>query len=369
MRIDLDTIDRESFSVMPRDFYGETVYLVNPVHVGCKWTQDNLRFRSSVWNADGELISAGFKKFFNLEERPDIDPLTHEHLKDAVVVEKLDGSTFIVSRYKGNWMFRTRGTIDATGMPNGHEVEVFKNRYSSFLRSPWYQSWWPPTLCYSFIFEWTSPHNKIVIDYGASPIWTLLAIIHHPNYLTLGRESSELLAQDYNFNIARRWSFESLEKLTEAVKASRGMEGVCLYYNGAQSIRKIKSLEYLKLHAFKSNCNLESITDLYFTYNQPTRDHLTKIITDTFDFECATMAAPFIDSLYSAIDRSRLELARASQFLANHSDLEPKDFAGKLLAEFNGPITAIVFNQRRGKIVEPKMVRKHIEHFFQAETQ
>ena len=367
MRIDLDTIDRESFSVMPRDFYGETVYLVNPVHVGCKWTQDNLHFRSSVWNADGELISAGFKKFFNLEERPDIDPLTHEHLKDAVVVEKLDGSTFIVSRYKGNWMFRTRGTIDATGMPNGHEIEIFKNKYSDFINT--IEDFADFSSPESYIFEWTSPQNKIVLDYGPEPTWTLLAVIGHRNYETFPLWLNRVWAIQFGFSQPPTYSFSSLEELTTTVRALKGKEGVCLYYNDGQSIRKIKSLEYLKLHAFKSNCNLESITDLYFTYNQPTRDHLTKIITDTFDFECATMAAPFIDSLYSAIDSSRLELLRASKFVAEHSELEAKDFAGKLLAEFNGPITAIAFNQRRGKIVEPKMVRKHIEHFFQAETQ
>lgn len=91
MKINIETdINRESFMVHEHVVAGEIVYLVQPIHFGAKWSKDNLHLRSSVWNYEGELISAGFPKFFNWSEQPDISPVP-ESLKNCTVVEKLDG--------------------------------------------------------------------------------------------------------------------------------------------------------------------------------------------------------------------------------------------------------------------------------------
>jgi hypothetical protein len=42
-------------------------------------------------------------------------------------VEKLDGSTLIVSKYNGQYILRTRGTVDASKLANGFELELFKS--------------------------------------------------------------------------------------------------------------------------------------------------------------------------------------------------------------------------------------------------
>ena len=100
MKIDLNTIDRESFYVNEHVWNGERVYLVVPKEMGCVWTQENKIFRSSVWNYDGELISASFPKFVNWGEKPETFP-TPSSLDNTTIVDKLDGSTLIVSKYKG----------------------------------------------------------------------------------------------------------------------------------------------------------------------------------------------------------------------------------------------------------------------------
>ena len=41
MKIDLDTVDRESFMVHEHSLNGEIVYLVQPKHIGAKWKNDN----------------------------------------------------------------------------------------------------------------------------------------------------------------------------------------------------------------------------------------------------------------------------------------------------------------------------------------
>ena len=98
MKIDLSKIDLEQFMVHEHIVAGETMWLVQPNHIGCKWTQNNKHFRSSLWDNDGNLVSAGFPKFTNWGENPENFPVPTS-LKDTVVTEKIDGSLLIVSRW------------------------------------------------------------------------------------------------------------------------------------------------------------------------------------------------------------------------------------------------------------------------------
>ena len=68
MKIEIDKIDQESFMVHDHVLNGEMFHLVQPQHINCKWTQKNKHFRSSLWNVDGELVSASFPKFTNFGE-------------------------------------------------------------------------------------------------------------------------------------------------------------------------------------------------------------------------------------------------------------------------------------------------------------
>ena len=114
-------------------FVGEhPVLLVQPVHIGCPWGLDNDIFRSSVWDLDGNLVSASFKKFFNWDEKPDLDPAPAS-LQGATLMEKVDGSTLIFSRYKGHTVIRTRGTVDARKQENGHEIDLLCEKYGKFI--------------------------------------------------------------------------------------------------------------------------------------------------------------------------------------------------------------------------------------------
>jgi len=115
MEIDISQIDLTKFIVSPRTFAGELVYLVIPQNMGCEWDSSNLHLRSSVWSADGQPVSLSFKKFFNWMEKPELTP-PPSSLKKCELIEKIDGSTLLVSRYKGQLMARTRGTVDAREM-------------------------------------------------------------------------------------------------------------------------------------------------------------------------------------------------------------------------------------------------------------
>ncbi len=191
MKIKLDNLDTENFMSHEHILNGEVVTLIQPKNIGAKWKKDNLHFRSSVWNYNGELISASFPKFFNWGEQPDLSPVPTS-LKNATVVEKLDGSTLIVSKYKGQYILRTRGTVDASTMANGFELELFKDTILSKLQDN------NDTWGYSIIWEWLSPINKIVLSYGDEPMWKLIGFINHINYSLAQQDMLDAMAKKYD---------------------------------------------------------------------------------------------------------------------------------------------------------------------------
>ena len=125
--------DPTQFIYRPVTIAGDECVLIIPNHIGVKWTKQNLMFRSSIWKINSEAdwtpVSLSFKKFFNWDEQPDLDytPFSLAANGGCQILEKCDGSTLIVSKYKGELIIRTRGTADASFMENGHELETDRN--------------------------------------------------------------------------------------------------------------------------------------------------------------------------------------------------------------------------------------------------
>ena len=293
MKIDLKSIDLTQFYVKEHILNGEAVYLVFPRHIGAKWTKENKILRSSVWNSNGELISAGFPKFTNWGESPEVFPLPAS-LNGATVVEKIDGSLLIVSKYKGHFIFRTRGTIDASQLENGYELETFKQiilpKIEDFMVDK-------PTLPWSFLFEWTSPTQKIILNYGDEPQWYLVGIVHHDNYSIHTQHYLDLTAKQLGLKRPNTYSFSTIEDLLSNVDQWKDKEGVCVYSNDGQSIHKIKSSNYLVKHRFKSQATLENTIDLFFNLGNPSYQEFERILIEKFDYECFNMVRGFASKI------------------------------------------------------------------------
>jgi hypothetical protein len=286
MKVDLDSIDRTQFYVNERVLNGEAVYLVFPQHIGATWTRDNKVFRSSVWNANGELISAGFPKFTNWGEKPEVFPLP-DSLKGATVMEKLDGSLLIVSKYKGQIILRTRGTIDATELDNGHELELFKQTILPKIASLDSANTWEV----SYLFEWVSPNQKIILNYGDQPDWYLVGVIGHTHYQLLSQEALDSLAKDLGLKRPATYTFTDAEDLLANVDQWKGKEGVCVYHNGDQSIHKVKSAWYLMLHHMKSEfSSYEKVMDAWFGMGKPDYQTFYNNVVTQLDYEIANQA-------------------------------------------------------------------------------
>lgn len=330
MKIDLALIDRENFLVQERMLNGETVFLVNPNHIGAKWSRDTLHFRSSLWDKEGDLISASFKKFFNLGEQPDLTPVPTS-LRGHCLIEKLDGSTLIVSYHKGQQIVRTRGTVDATALDNGYEIEQLRLRYPLAFDTTQLR-----TERFSFIYEWTSPVNKIVIDYGSNPDLYLIGIISHEDYSLVGQATLDGLAPALGVKRPEKFSFDSVEDMTATVKTLQGKEGLCVYTPDGQNIRKVKGDWYLAIHRFKSNANIETVLDLFVEYGYPSYTEFeSKLMTHAnYDYECFSLVRGFASQVSDAWKQVAEIKAGMVRFIGPLIGLPRKDAALKIIAAY-----------------------------------
>ena len=293
MKIKIDKIDRSQFMVHEHILNGEIVHLIQPQHIGTKWHQGNKHMRSVVVNYEGEVISASMPKFTNWGENPEHFPVPSS-LKNCNVVEKLDGSTLIVSKYKGQYILRTRGTVDASKLDNGFELEVFKSTILNKLEDN------NDTWGYSVIWEWLSPVNKIVLSYGDEPIWKLIGFIDHTDYSLATQDMLDLMAVKYGFLRPETYTFSDISDMLQIVDKWQDREGVCLYSKNGQTIHKIKAANYLIKHRFKSEATLENTLDLYFSYGKPSYQEFESKLTETFDYECFEMVRGYASQICDA---------------------------------------------------------------------
>lgn len=284
MKFDLQTIDQTQFMVHPHVLNGETVWLIQPQHIGVKWRQDNKFLRSVVVNEDGEVISIGFPKFTNYGENPEHFP-TPDSLRDAVCVEKLDGSLLVMSKYKGNFILRTRGTVDASKLDNGYELEIFKQKYPLVFQFQPHFETWP----FSLLFEWTTPVNRIVIRYGDEPEFSLVGAIYHDNGKLWTQDWLDAHAKAWGCHRPTVYSFDNISDLLTIVDGWVGKEGVCVYSNDGQMIHKVKSADYLCKHRLKEEfCNFERVLDFYIAQNCPDFKSFQERVSQVTDWETAT---------------------------------------------------------------------------------
>lgn len=280
MKIDLTTIDLEQFMIHPHVIEGQTLFLVQPQHVGAKFTQANKIFRSSVWDSDGNLVSAGFPKFTNWGENPEHFPVPTS-LKDTYVVEKVDGSLLIVSQWQGKIMLRTRGTVDASALDNGHELELFKQKYL-----PAIENLIGDVGDQSLLFEWVSPNQRIILNYGDSPEWYFVGSVGHRNYELCPQSTLNLIAEQHGFLRPPVYTFPDVADLMSKVEQWKGKEGVVIYSDKGQMLHKVKGMWYLALHRMKEAlASFDKVVDVWYEQGEPSYTDFENAITAQFDFE------------------------------------------------------------------------------------
>lgn len=124
-----------------------------------KWSSELLIARGLVVDEYGTIIGRPIPKFFNDYE---ITPPNG----DFEVTEKMDGSLIIMSFYRGDVIFSTRGSF--TSEQAVKAKEIYGKKYSHIEID----------VEFTYCFEVIYPQNRIVVDYGGEEDLILLAKIN-----------------------------------------------------------------------------------------------------------------------------------------------------------------------------------------------
>lgn len=341
MKIELSKINKDDFYIKEGIVSGEIVYLIYP-KVNPNWLKDNLIFRSSMWNKDGKLISAGFPKFSNLGEKPDVFG-TIKSLNGTTIVEKLDGSLLSVSKYNGEMIIRTRGTFDATKLPNGQEIDILKNKYPKVFSHGSY------TWNYSLLFEWLSPSNRIVIKHDVVDM-KLIGGIYHENYSMMSQTELDNFSDKLNVPRPQYFKFNSLDDLINNVKNFKNLEGVCIVTNDGK-IYKVKGDEYLIKHRLKEKlASFDKLLDYYVLHKLVSPEEIYKIIEQEIDWETAEETKNDIYKIYNAYNDINKILLDIEKFVEPLKSLTPKESADLINDKYkNTGFSSVAFNLLRNK--------------------
>jgi hypothetical protein len=255
---------------------GEECFLICPHKQGTVWTPENLIYRSSIWNQAGEPISLGFKKFFNLTEKPHIvgepgpdDPIT--------VVEKLDGSLIVVSVYKGELIVRTRETFTCAqhGFHGKKVIQWVKN-------IPLIKHYAEKMNC-SLVFESLDPHNRIIVPHAEFKL-VLLGVINHGDYTYMEQFAVDLVAAILEVERPKTFNY-SLTELAKLVAEGKDFEGYCIYFNKDQKIVKWKTPWYLKGNYLKSTLKRSQLIEDFVNSGANTKEEFVQRFADKYDYE------------------------------------------------------------------------------------
>lgn len=196
---------------------------------------------------DWKIVAHPFHKFFNLGE-PNAAKIDWP---SANVYQKVDGSIATLYNYGFKWEMSSSGTPDGGGEVNGFGIT---------FRELFWKTWhelgmkYPGTVedeHFTFMFELTSPQNRIVVR-QEKPNIVLLAV---RNRIT-GEEVNPhfFSGAKYNWQIVKKYNFKSQEEVVATLSDMNGLENegyvVCdRLYNRV----KIKCPDYLRLHHLRGN--------------------------------------------------------------------------------------------------------------------
>jgi RNA ligase len=226
-----------------------------------KWDDVTLMTRGLVTdNETGEVVARPFKKFFNLEEN------RHTSTNEFEVYNKMDGSLIIAFYLYGSWVFASRGSF--TSEQAKAASKLFYKKYGDVGMN----------IDTTYLFEFTAPWNRIVVDYSDGEQLTLLGGI---------RTNDGLEAPWYHLDSVSKLNAIPLVKKYDGITDYTTLKGiigdneegfVIKFSNGDRM--KIKGEEYLRLHRIMTGVSTTSIWEVMA--NGGNMEEVLKDVPDEF---------------------------------------------------------------------------------------
>lgn len=327
MKVNLEELDKrieqKLITKRPHPSLALWIYNYTPVcqYNAGNWDSYTIMSRGLILDENGTIVARAFDKFWNYEEHQNNELPTlplHERYR---VLEKMDGSLFIVTNYKEQLITATRGSFTSEQAILG--TKILNQRYANFLFAP----------NRTYLFELIAPSNRIVVDYGTMEDIVLLAIIDNET----GKNVAEL--SDYPFPVVQTYPSTSIDELLASERLNA--EGFVLQFMPSDTRVKIKHKDYLRLHRLLTQVSTTSIWELM--RNGQSFDELLENIPDELYSWVRNIQAQ-LNAEYNSIARVNREIANAIVALGYDSR---RQMAEIVLAK--APHPAVVFNMLDNK--------------------
>ena len=202
------------------------------------WDEITLIARGLVTDLDGNIVSSGFPKFFNIEEN------RHIPTDEFEIFEKLDGQYIGVFWYNGEMIVNSRGSFTS---PYALEAKrILDEKYPALkLYLP---NW------ISFCFELIG-FEQIVVSYP-EPDLVLTGMFNRENLLDLNLKGNELYLRGTGLQVVKKYSgldYKNIKQLNW-----QNSEGFVVRFSNGDRC-KIKFEDYIKLHRQMTNLSTTAI--------------------------------------------------------------------------------------------------------------
>lgn len=195
--------------------------------------------RGIKFDKQGNLLARPLHKFFNLGEKEETRMENIDFSEPHVIMDKLDGSMIHTIYHDNRIRFCTKmGMTEIAEDALAWVEDNYGVTFDIWARMLFGMGLTP-------IFEWCSPANRVVIDYGDTPKFTLLALRVNltGEYLPLDSGPARLCSVP----IVETRNVSSTEDFLVAVSAMRDIEGFIVAFEDGTRF-KIKTDEYVQLH-------------------------------------------------------------------------------------------------------------------------
>ena len=232
---------------------------LHPIVIECR----SLILGFNTWR----VVSRKFDRFFNYGEA--LDYYHDFDLSRSVIMEKADGSLIGVYYHNGKWHISTRGmafaegehvmggtfrekVLDAFSTPE----EEFQQAFDGFPRDT------------TFVFEYTSPENRIVTKYE-EPLMVLLSANNGEVEWEYDVAYKELYLMGLKFRPVVTYNASDMDAVVQLANSLPNLqEGFVIYDPVSKKRMKVKSSLYVVAHAIRGNDPLptkKNLLNLLFT--------------------------------------------------------------------------------------------------------
>lgn len=251
-----DFIGKENIAVKTETVNGHNFTIVSYIFNDNELWHDAINYeaRGITFDSNGKIIMRPFEKFHNLNghnttQYKDLD------FTDSTFYNKKDGSMITGTIIDNQLFFKTKKSFYS-------EVAQFcqrdfgnDQRYIDLIKECQKADLTP-------IFEYTSPNNRIVIDYGNEPQLTLLAIRDNISGSYATKDMLKLYSTMWSIPLIELYdNMTIIDALNESKKIGQNVEGFVVELKSGQRV-KIKYDEYLAKHGTLERFNAKNIATM-----------------------------------------------------------------------------------------------------------